>query len=58
MSIALSFANYQDINMMVAAEVIGLPIGMIFCKNLGDYWDVILAGLGSKVAIPFISEKF
>lgn len=29
-SIVLSFANFQDINMMVAAGVIGLLIGMIF----------------------------
>lgn len=31
-TIVLSFANFQDINMMVAACVIGLLIGMIFCK--------------------------
>ena len=53
-TIVLSFANFQDINMMVAAGVIGLLIGMIFCKNLGDYWDVILAGLGSKVAMTAV----
>ena len=45
-TIALSFANFQDINMMVGAGVVGLLIGMIFCKNVGDYWDVILTGLG------------
>ena len=53
-TIVLSFANFQDINMMVAAGVIGLLIGMIFCKNPGDYWDVVLAGLGSKVAMTAV----
>ncbi len=53
-TIALSFANFQDINMMVAAGVIGLLVGMIFCKNVGDYWDVVLQGLGSKVAMTAV----
>ena len=53
-TIALSFANFQDINMMVGAGVVGLLIGMIFCKNVGDYWDVILTGLGSKVAMTAV----
>ena len=53
-TIVLSFANFQDINMMVAAGVIGLLIGMIFCKNPSDYWDVVLAGLGSKVAMTAV----
>lgn len=53
-TIVLSFANFQDINMMVGAGVVGLLIGMIFCKNVGDYWDVILTGLGSKVAMTAV----
>ena len=53
-TIVLSFANFQDINMMVGAGVVGLLIGMIFCKNIGDYWDVILTGLGSKVAMSAV----
>ncbi|MBO5514105.1 MAG: sodium:proton antiporter [Mogibacterium sp.] len=53
-TIVLSFANFQDINMMVGAGVVGLLIGMIFCKNIGDYWDVILTGLGSKVAMTAV----
>ncbi len=40
--------------MMVAAGVVGLLLGMIFCKNVGDYWDVILEGLGSKVAMTAV----
>ena len=53
-TIVLSFANFQDINMMVGAGVVGLLIGMIFCKNIGYYWDVILTGLGSKVAMTAV----
>ena len=53
-TIALSFANFQDINMMVGAGVVGLLLGMIFCKNVNDYWDVVLEGLGSKVAMTAV----
>ena len=53
-TIVLSFANFQDINMMVAAGVVGLLVGMIFSKNVGAYWDVILSGLGSKVAMTAV----
>ena len=48
-TIGLSFANFQDINAMVTAGMIALLIGMIFCRNLEDYWEVVLKDLGSKV---------
>lgn len=53
-TIGLSFANFQDINAMVAAGVVALLVGMLFSKNLNDYWDVILKGLGSKVAMTAV----
>ena len=53
-TIGLSFANFQDINAMVAAGVIALLIGMLFSKDLDRYWDVILKGLGSKVAMTAV----
>ena len=53
-TIALSFANFQDINTMVAAGVVALLIGMLLCTNSNDYWDVILEGLGSKVAMTAV----
>ena len=53
-TIALSFANFQDINMMVGAGVVALLIGMIFCKDVNGYWDTILDGLGSKVAMTAV----
>ena len=43
-TIALSFFNAADTNMMIGAGVIGLLVGMFFAKNLNDYWDVILEG--------------
>lgn len=53
-TIALSFFNAADTNMMIGAGVIGLLVGMFFAKNLNDYWDVILEGLGSKVAMTAV----
>lgn len=53
-TIALSFANFQDINMMVGVGVVALLIGMILCKDRNAYWDVILEGLGSKVAMTAV----
>ena len=53
-TIALSFADFQNINMMVGAGVVALLIGMIFCEDIGGYWDVILEGLGSKVAMTAV----
>ena len=40
--------------MMIGAGVIGLLVGMFFAKNLNDYWDIILEGLGSKVAMTAV----
>lgn len=53
-TIALPFFNAADTNMMIGAGVIGLLVGMFFAKNLNDYWDVILEGLGSKVAMTAV----
>ena len=53
-TIALSFANFQDISMMVGAGVVGLLIGMLFCKDINGYWEVVLEGLGSKVAMTAV----
>ena len=53
-TIALSFFNAADQNMMIGAGVIGLLVGMFFAKNLGEYWDVVLEGLGSKVAMTAV----
>ena len=53
-TIGLSFANFQDIDAMVTAGMIALLIGMIFCKSLEDYWEVVLRGLGSKVAMTAV----
>ena len=36
-TIALSFANFQDISMMVGAGVVGLLIGMLFCKDINRF---------------------
>lgn len=53
-TITLSFFNAADLNMMIGAGVIGLLVGMLFVKNLGHYWDVILEGLGSKVGMTAV----
>ena len=53
-TIALSFFNAADTNMMIGAGVIGLLVGMFFAKNLNDYWDIVLEGLGSKVAMTAV----
>ena len=53
-TIVLSFANFQDISMMVGAGVVGLLIGMLFCRDLNGYWEVILEGLGSKAAMTAV----
>lgn len=53
-TISLSFFNAADTNMMIGAGVIGLLVGMLFVRNLGDYWDVVLEGLGSKVGMTAV----
>lgn len=34
--------------------MIALLIGMVFCRSLEDYWEVVLKGLGSKVAMTAV----
>ena len=53
-TIALSFMNAASLNMMIGAGVIGLLVGMLFAKNLEEYWDTILDGLGSKVGVTAV----
>ena len=53
-TIGLSFVNAADLNMMIASGVIGLIVGMLFCKNKTMYWDFILDGLGDKMAMTAV----
>ncbi|TCS72877.1 transporter (NhaC family) [Muricomes intestini] len=53
-TITLSFFNAADLNMMIGAGVIGLLVGMLFAKNLEQYWDAVLEGLGSKVGMTAV----
>lgn len=53
-TITLSFFNAADLNMMIGAGVIGLLVGMLLVKDLGQYWDVVLEGLGSKVGMTAV----
>lgn len=53
-TIGLSFINAADLNMMIGAGVIGLLVGMLFAKNVDEYWEVILEGLGSKVGMTAV----
>ncbi len=53
-TIALSFYNAADLNMMIGAGVIGLLVGMLFVKDISYYWDVVLEGLGSKVGMTAV----
>lgn len=53
-TIGLSFINAADLNMMIAAGVIGLIAGMFFCKNKDSYWDFVLDGLGDKMAMTAV----
>lgn len=53
-TISLSFFNAADQNMMIGAGVIGLLIGMFFAKDLEHYWEVVLEGLGSNVAMTAV----
>ena len=53
-TIGLSFINAADLNMMIASGVIGLIVGMLFCKNKDQYWDVVLEGLGDKMAMTAV----
>ena len=53
-TIGLSFMQAASLNMMIGAGVVGLLIGMLFAKNVGDYWEAILSGLGSKVGVTAV----
>lgn len=53
-TIGLSFINAADLNMMIASGVIGLIIGMVFAKDKGKYWDVVLEGLGQKLGMTAV----
>ena len=53
-TIALSMINLADINMMCAAGVVGLIIGMFFAKDKGKYWNTVLEGLGDKVGMTAV----
>ena len=41
-------------SMMVGTGVVGLLTGMLFCRDLNGYWEVILEGLGSKAAMTAV----
>lgn len=53
-TIALSFFQAADLNMMIGAGVIGLIVGSLFVKDLNAYWDAVLEGLGSKVGMTAV----
>lgn len=53
-TIVLSFMDAADLNAMIAASLIGLMIGMFFCKNWDEYWKVIVEGLGSEVGMTAV----
>ncbi len=53
-TIALSFLEAPSLNMMIAAAIIGLIVGMFFCKDWRKYWDEVLAGMGSKLAMTAV----
>ncbi len=53
-TISLSFMKAADLNMMIASGIIGLIIGMFFCENKEEYWNVIIEGLGSDVGMTAV----
>lgn len=53
-TIFLSFFNAADLNMMIGAGVIGLMVGMLFVKDIGSYWKVVLEGLGSEIGMTAV----
>ena len=40
--------------MMIGAGVIGLMVGMLFVKDIGSYWKVVLEGLGSEIGMTAV----
>ena len=53
-TIILTFINASDLNMMIGAGLIGLMVGMFFCKNWTDYWQAVIEGLGSTSAMTAV----
>lgn len=53
-TIGLSFINAADLNMMIASGIMGLIIGMLFVKDKPRYWDIVLEGLGDKMAMTAV----
>jgi len=53
-TIVLSFLKAPSLNMMIAAAIIGLIVGMFFCKDWRRYWDEVLTGMGSKLAMTAV----
>ncbi len=53
-TISLSFMKAADLNMMIASGIIGLIIGMFFCEDKEEYWNVIIEGLGSDVGMTAV----
>ena len=53
-TIGLSFINAADLNMMIASGVIGLIVGMLIVKDKPRYWDIVLEGLGDKMAMTAV----
>ena len=53
-TIGLSFINAADLNMMIASGVIGLIVGMLLVKDKPRYWDIVLEGLGDKMAMTAV----
>ena len=57
-TIGLSFINAAYLNMMIASGVIGLIVGMFLVKDKVRYWDIVLEGLGDKMAmtaVPYLA---
>ena len=40
--------------MMIASGVIGLIVGMLIVKDKPRYWDIVLEGLGDKMAMTAV----
>lgn len=53
-TIILTFKDAADINMMVAAGLFGLMIGMFFSKDWSKYWNIVISGLGNKSAMTAV----
>lgn len=52
--IALSFLKAAELNTMIAGGIIGIIVGMFFCKDWKRYWSEVLTGMGSKLAMTAV----